>query len=274
MRERAGRRQITRKLAPKMETGGRRVEKERVSVVDTQTAEAEALVARLATNYAQTVNHYMEFLKGDGQTRSERFLQAHTKAEEYRKFREEQAKETPPRNVEWEHLNALAATDINQALDLWGRISDAAYEEVVSGFRAAEVVGEVSPFQRAQFLALREHFTEGWNPQNGIERTLIDMLAQTYSLYLHWTKLSHERAVSIVENQSNWRREAMKVGWLPPSQEVSEAVEQGYKLADGYHRQFMRTLRQLRDMRRYKLVIQNPGQVNIGGQQVNVAQTT
>jgi hypothetical protein len=36
------------------------------------------------------------------------------------------------------------------------------------------------------------------------------------------------------------------------------------------NRIFLRTLRQLRDLRRYTVVIQNPGQVNIGAQQVNV----
>jgi hypothetical protein len=82
--------------------------------------------------------------------------------------------------------------------------------------------------------------------------------------------------VNIVENQSNWRREALEVGWLPPSQEVSEAIEQGYKLADGYHRQFMRTLRQLRDLRRYmpSVIVNNGGQVNVANQQVNVTQTS
>ena len=257
-----------------METDGRRVEKERVSVVDTRSAESEALVSRLAVNYAQTVKHYMELLKGDDKSHHERFLQSCTRAEEYRQFRAEQAREKPPRELQWSHLTALAETDIDQALELWGRISDAAYNDIISGFSGADVTGEASPFQRAQFLALREHFTEGWNPQNGIEYTLIDMLAQTYTLYLYWTKIAHERSTRIVENQSNWRREALEVGWLPPSQEVADAIDDAYRLADGYHRQFMRTLRQLRDMRRYKLIIQNPGQVNIANQQLNVAQTT
>jgi hypothetical protein len=46
-------------------------------------------------------------------------------------------------------------------------------------------------------------------------------------------------------------------------------------MADRFNRIFMRTLRQLRDLRRYSPVtIYNPNQVNIatdGGQQVNVS---
>jgi hypothetical protein len=46
-------------------------------------------------------------------------------------------------------------------------------------------------------------------------------------------------------------------------------------MADRFNRMFLRTLRQMRDLRRYgtPVVIQNAGQVNVaanGGQQVNV----
>ena len=53
------------------------------------------------------------------------------------------------------------------------------------------------------------------------------------------------------------------------------AIEQAYKLADSYNRQFLRVLRQLRDLRRYAPVIiqNNGGQVNVGNQQVNVQKT-
>lgn len=52
-------------------------------------------------------------------------------------------------------------------------------------------------------------------------------------------------------------------------------VNQGAEMADRFNRLFLRTLRQLRDLRRYNVpvMINNPQQVNIaadGGQQVNV----
>ncbi len=44
-------------------------------------------------------------------------------------------------------------------------------------------------------------------------------------------------------------------------------------MADRFNRLFLRTLRALRDLRRYapSVTVQHAGQVNIGGQQVNVA---
>jgi hypothetical protein len=53
----------------------------------------------------------------------------------------------------------------------------------------------------------------------------------------------------------------------------SQAVEQAAAMADRYNRIFLRTLRALRDLRRYApaVIVQNAGQVNVRGQQVNVA---
>jgi hypothetical protein len=61
-------------------------------------------------------------------------------------------------------------------------------------------------------------------------------------------------------------------GWKSPYQSEADAVDQAHRLADGYNRQFLRVLRQLRDLRRYApVVIQNAQQVNVGNQQVNVS---
>ena len=53
------------------------------------------------------------------------------------------------------------------------------------------------------------------------------------------------------------------------------AIEHAAQMADRWNRIYMRTLRNLRDLRRYSMpvTINNPQQVNIaadGGQQVNV----
>jgi hypothetical protein len=51
-------------------------------------------------------------------------------------------------------------------------------------------------------------------------------------------------------------------------------MEQAAAMADRFNRLALRTLRQLRDLRRYapQVTIQSAAQVNIGGQQVNLAQ--
>ena len=59
---------------------------------------------------------------------------------------------------------------------------------------------------------------------------------------------------------------------LTKDQSEAGAVDQAHRLADGYNRQFLRVLRQLRDLRRYApVVIQNAQQVNVGNQQLNVS---
>jgi len=63
--------------------------------------------------------------------------------------------------------------------------------------------------------------------------------------------------------------------WFPPYVSEERAIEHAVQMADRFNRIFMRTLRHLRDLRRYSpLTINNPNQVNIaadGGQQVNVS---
>jgi hypothetical protein len=54
----------------------------------------------------------------------------------------------------------------------------------------------------------------------------------------------------------------------------AEAVDQAAAMVDRFNRIFLRTLRALRDLRRYApatVVVQNAGQVNVGSQQVNMA---
>jgi hypothetical protein len=63
--------------------------------------------------------------------------------------------------------------------------------------------------------------------------------------------------------------------WLPPTLSEQAAIEHAVQIADRFNRIFMRTLRQVRDLRRYSPVtINNPNQVNIandGGQQINMS---
>ena len=49
-------------------------------------------------------------------------------------------------------------------------------------------------------------------------------------------------------------------------------MDQSAAMADRFQRMFLRGLRALRDLRRYApaVVVQNAGQVNVGGQQVNL----
>jgi len=85
-----------------------------------------------------------------------------------------------------------------------------------------------------------------------------------------WSSIANDRVMRV----HNAQREALKrfegEGWKSPYQSEADAVDQAPRLADGYNRQFLGVLRQLRDLRRYApVVIQNAQQVNVGNQQVN-----
>ena len=47
------------------------------------------------------------------------------------------------------------------------------------GTRACSPEG--TPYEKAQFLALRDELAREWNPRNGIERNLLDQMATAYT---------------------------------------------------------------------------------------------
>jgi len=176
-----------------------------------------------------------------------------------------------PQEVTWADLAAVADVDTDYALELWARLRVAADDELECGKRGAGVAGDNGePYALAQYLAIRDAFADQWQPQGGIESAMIDMLAMAFSLQMHWAKVAHERVTRTHDEQRNPTKRFESSGWKSPFQ--SDAVEQAHRLADGYNRQFLRVLRQLRDLRRYApVVIQNAQQVNAGSQQVNVS---
>ena len=98
------------------------------------------------------------------------------------------------------------------------------------------------------------------------------MMAVSYSLQMYWFSIAHERATRTHDAQREQVKRFESSGWKSPYQSEADAVDQAHRLADGYNRQFLRVLRQLRDLRRYApVVIQNAQQVNLGNQQVNVS---
>ena len=107
------------------------------------------------------------------------------------------------------------------------------------------------PYERARYLAIRDSFADQWQPQGGIESAMIEMLAQAYSLQMYWSTVAHERAIGIYDDQRESLKRYASSGWKSPYQYEADAIEQAYRLADGHNRQFLRVLRQLRDLRRY-----------------------
>ena len=176
---------------------------------------------------------------------------------------------TPADNTSWYEVEQLATVDPALAARRWEEIKEAAHQDLASGHGPAKTVesSEQTCWKRAQFLALRDDLANQWRPRGGIEWGLIDMMAQALTLQGFWT---HRLVMlDVLEWPDPPSKEMAK--FQPPRMSASLAIDQAAGMVDRFNRIFMRALRQLRDLRRYTVVIQSAEQVNIGQQQVNVA---
>jgi hypothetical protein len=180
----------------------------------------------------------------------------------------------PPDQVSWIDLHLIARTDPDRSTARWEEIKRAALDEVRTGHRAAKAVEigmlNEGAWQRAQFLALREELSAEWQPRNGIERQLLDTMAQAQAGYLTWFRMLTLR--TSLESCTNDRRVQEEGRWQPPRQSDADALDQAAAMMDRFNRIFLRTLRALCDMRRHSnpVIVQNGGQMNVAQQQVNL----
>ena len=136
------------------------------------------------------------------------------------------------------------------------------------------VLANQTPFRRAQFSVMLDAFTRAWEPRNAIEQSLVETLVQAYIAYNSWlgaaTAATEHAAYAAEAIESKAKQHE---SWNPPRLTSLQTIESAMIMADRFNRLFLRTLRQMRDLRRYSLpvTINNPAQVNIneGGQQVN-----
>jgi hypothetical protein len=180
----------------------------------------------------------------------------------------------PPDQVSWGDLDRIARTDPDRAAARWEEIKRAALDELQTGHRAARAVetpGNDRAWQRAQFLALCDDLTAEWRPRNGIERQLLDTVAQAQTCYLHWLQTLTART-ALCSIGDPLRDGGAK--WQAPRQTDADAIDQAADMMERFNRLSLRTLRTLRDLRRIAgpVIVQNAGQVNVGGQQINVTQ--
>ncbi len=168
------------------------------------------------------------------------------------------------RDTDWYHLRHLAEQAPELATKRWAEMVKEADAELESGHRAAEVVerGTSTCWQRAQFLVLRESLAEEWRPRSGIEWALIDAMALARTEELYW----YHHLINFHEYGEDVSTTTKPIA---PRVPMFKLVEQAGAMIDRFNRIFMRALRQLRDLRRYTVVVQAE-QVNIGQNQVNV----
>lgn len=234
-----------------------------------ETAEARALAREMATAYRHMLEGYCRYhgikpeeaLVAVQESRASR-VPAPIRTEE-------------PDQVSWKQLSELAEADPEQATQLWSEIKQVARAELDGGHRAALAVREAfgsTPWDKARFFAVRTSLMEQWQPQGGIEQLLIDTLAQAYTEQHRWMAAANNFLSA--ECDRHRLEIEKKEQWMPPRLREAEALDRAMAMAERWNRMFLRTLRALRDLRRYAptINIQNAGQVNIGNQQLNVSE--
>ena len=167
------------------------IESKREFETSVEHAESRQIVVEMAQAFIGTVEFY-KAEHGGANSHKEAVKQAMSLDE----FRRKQVEGLQPEKVSWSHIGAVAQASMEDGLELWMRIREAADDELEGGRRAAKVTGDNrEPYELAQFLAIRDAFADQWQPQGGIESAMIDMLTVSFSLQLYWSTIAHERAM-------------------------------------------------------------------------------
>jgi len=224
--------------------------------------EAGTLARELAAAFKGMVEHYRDVWK---KSTAEAVAMVEALGPDY----ETSVLNSPADQVSWHGLEYVARQDPAKATARWEQVKAQALLEVRSGHRAAKAMEGYGSncWTRAQFLAIRRDLMEGWQPRNGIERQLIDMMAQAQTAQMYWLDILSLRVAC---NSGRKRDEGR---WEPQTISDTEAIDQAAAMVERFHGMFLRTLKALRDLRRQVpgVVVQNAGQVNVGQQQVNVS---
>src|SRR5262245_58937329 len=184
--------------------------------------EVQPLARQLASAYRDRVNRHRHEL---GLSTEEAAAKAEAACSVERTWAIE---DCPPEQVTWADLEELNRASPERALRRWEEIKQVALEELQSGHRAAEVLEgrDSHPYQRAQFLAIRQELTDGCQPRNGVEWQLIDTMAQAQAAMFYW------------------QQELFECDSLAGH----EVIERAGAMVDRFNRMFLRILRALRDL--------------------------
>jgi len=221
----------------------------------------------------EMVQQYREFTQTYQARTGMSAAEAHEKAvEPANDYVRDRTLTVEPDQVSWHDLSSLGERDPALVQQVWGRLVNQARDELASGHRAARVIEgyEHSPWGRARFLVLRESLVGQWQPANGVEWLLVDMLVQAFTAYEEAMKLFMLYTTMEASVQDTNIQRTNK--WELPRQSRDDARTQAEQTVDRCQRAILRVQRALRDQRRYgPVIVQHAGQVNVGQQQVNVA---
>jgi hypothetical protein len=164
----------------------------------------------------------------------------------------------------WEHSP-------NRAESVWLQMKEEAHLDFMSGHLATMVFQPAgwmrTAWARAKFLALRDAFLDEYIPEGGVEVALVDTIAQSYFLQLHWTEVAVTRTRADPKRHHDeyqqWQAFKSETGrdhgiWYPGGWELLyateiECQEQAIKMADHFARLFQRTVKALDNHRLAKV---------------------
>jgi len=163
-------------------------------------------------------------------------------------------------SVTFSDLHKLWEHSPEQAEIIWVQMKEECRLEFETGHLATMVFRKAGwmreAYERAKFLAVRDSFLSEYQPEGGIEIALVDVIAQSYFLYLHWTKESVTRTKTDVRRQTDeyrsWEAFKRETGreemWYPGKWELPyatelECQEQAVKMADHFSRLFQRSVK-------------------------------
>ena len=178
-----------------------------------------------------------------------------------------------PDELSWHDVSAEWARDEAAGRALWEGIKRAARDELDRGKTAAEAVEgyQARPFERAAFLAVRDALADGLQPRNGMERLLIDGMAQAWAMHLRWLA-RHAQTDSL--DALPGERHGRDGEWRPPRLSEAEAVDRAALMADRFQRQFLRLMKAYRDQRWIlgSVVVAACGTLNVAERQLGVGE--
>ena len=239
-----------------------------------EKSEARALARAMGDNYRRRVRYYKSRLLEIPEDSPDRLWYAPEKIDEYaRGGTLESVMSSHADDLRWDQLQSIEEKDEDAAALVWKTIKRMAREDLsAGGYAARAILVYETPYKYAQYLVMLKAFIESWEPRNAIERAMVETLVQAHMCYNHWLGVAMNAAeYSYNAVEAHNKREEK---WLTPRLKAAEMIENAMAMADRFNRLFLRTLRQMRDLRRYSVpvTINNPKQVNIaadGGQQVN-----
>jgi hypothetical protein len=171
-----------------------------------------------------------------------------------------------PDEYTWFDITHEMRRDSAAGMALWTKVRQTARDALACGATAGQAIEgyHPRPFERAQFIAIREALADGLQPRNRMEWLLIDGMAQAWMMHLYWLDQHTKKdSLGVIQTERDMRE---RDTWEPPRLSESEAVERAAQMADRFQRQFLRLMKCYRDGR--KLI----GSVTMLGGQLNVAE--